>query len=113
MVPSNGSEIVRQINEKMGRVRFWPWVLGGGSASSVALAGEPTGQVFALALILCTTALSALVAYLDVQRKTVVILYDLHEDIVSSLETFANEFDKVVSASRVWNIDSVSESESE
>ena len=113
MVPSNGSEIVRQINEKMGRVRFWPWVLGGGSASSVALAGEPTGQVFALALILCTTALSALVAYLDVQRKTVVILYDLHEDIVSSLETFANEFDKVASASRVWNIDSVSESESE
>jgi Protein of unknown function (DUF4236) len=106
MVPSNGSEIVRQINEKMGRVRFWPWVMGGGLAGSVVLAGEPAGQPFALALILCTTALSALVAYLDVQRKTVVILYDLNDDIVSSLQTFANEFDKVASASRIWNIDS-------
>ena len=111
MVPSNGSEIVRQINEKMGRVRFWPWVLGGGLASSAVLAGEPAGQHFALALILCTTALSALVAYLDVQRKTVVIiydLYDLNEHIISSLQTFANEFDKVASASRIWNIDSAS-----
>ena len=106
MVPSNGSEIVRQINEKIGRMRFWPWVLGGGLASSVVLAGESAGQPFALALILCTTALSALVAYLDVQRKTVVILHDLNEHIVSSLQTFANEFDKVASASRIWNIGS-------
>jgi Protein of unknown function (DUF4236)/Putative peptidoglycan binding domain len=106
MVPSNGSEIVRQINEKMGRVRLWPWVLGGGLASSVVLAGEPAGQPFALVLTLCTMALSALVAYLDVQRKTVVILYDLNEDIVSSLQRFANEFDRVASASRIWNIDS-------
>jgi len=64
MVLSNGSEIVRQINEKMGRVLFWPWVLGGGLA---------------------------LVAYLDVQRKTVVILYDLNEHLVSSLQTFTSE----------------------
>jgi hypothetical protein len=106
MVPSNGSEIVRQINEKMGRVRFWPWVLGGGLASSMVLAAEPAAQPLALALILCTTALSALVAYLDAQRKTVVILYDLNVHIVSSLQTFASEFDKVASASRIWNIDS-------
>jgi hypothetical protein len=39
MVPSNGSEIVQQINEKMGRWRLWPWVLGGGLASSAALCG--------------------------------------------------------------------------
>lgn len=106
MSPSNGSEIVRQISEKMGRVRLWPWVLGGGLASAVVLASEPAGQPFALVLILCTMALSALVAYLDVQRKTVVILYDLNEEIVSSLQTFANEFDKVASASTIWNIDS-------
>ena len=104
--PSNGSEIVRQISEKMGRVRLWPWVLGGGLASAVVLASEPAGQPFALALILCTMALSALVAYLDVQRKTVVIIYDLNEHIISSLQTFANESDKVASASRIWNIDS-------
>src|SRR5262249_25374406 len=39
MMPSNGSEILRQINETMGRLRFWPWVLGGGLASSLVLAG--------------------------------------------------------------------------
>ena len=98
MVPSNFSEILRQINETMGRLRLWPWVLGGGLASSVVLAGEPAGQPFALALILCTIVLTSLVAYMDVQRKTVVILYDLDENIVSSLQTFA-------SASRMWNID--------
>jgi hypothetical protein len=105
MVPSNFSEILRQINETMGRLRLWPWVLGGGLASSVVLAGEPAGQPFALALILCTIVLTSLVAYMDVQRKTVVILYDLNENIVSSLQTFAIEFDKVASASRIWNID--------
>jgi hypothetical protein len=106
MVSTNGSEIVRQINEKIGRWRFWPWVLGGGLASSVALAGEPAGQPFALALILCTAALSTLVAHLDLQRKTVIILYDLNEDVISSLQTFAHAFDRVASASRIWNIDS-------
>jgi hypothetical protein len=110
MVPSNRSEIVRQINEKMGCVRFWPWVLGGGLASSAVLAGEPAGQQFALALILCTTALTALVAYLDIQRKTFVIIYDLNAHITSSLQTFANEFNKVASASRIWNIDSAGRS---
>lgn len=104
MVPSSGSEVVRQINEKTGHIRFWPWVIGGGLAAAMALASEPLGQPFALALLGCTAVLSALTALLDIQRKTVVLLYDLSEDVVSALQVFTSEFDKVASASRIWNI---------
>jgi len=80
MVPSNGSDIVRQINEKMGRMRFWPWVFGGGLLSSAVLAVQPNTQPFALSMIVCTAALCILLAFIDTQRKTVVIMYDLNDD---------------------------------
>lgn len=105
MLPSSGSEVVEQINEKSGRMRLWPWVLGGGLAAAMVLASEPAGQPFAFALLGCTAVLSVLIAFLDIQRKTVVLLYDLAEDVVSALQAFASEFDKVASASRIWNID--------
>jgi hypothetical protein len=76
MVPSNGSDIVQQINERMARVRFWPWVLGGGLLIAALLAAQPNAQPFALALIIFTAALSIFLARIDIQRKTVVILYD-------------------------------------
>jgi hypothetical protein len=41
MVPTNGSDIVEQINEKLGRMRFWPWMLGTGFLSSAFLVGQP------------------------------------------------------------------------
>jgi uncharacterized protein len=106
MVPSNGAEIVSQITEKLRRIRLWPWVLATGLVCSALLASASTGLPFATALLICTAILTALVSYLDVQRKTVVIVYDLNDDIVLSLQRFANEFDKVASASRIWNIDS-------
>jgi hypothetical protein len=106
MVPSNGAEIVSQITEKLRRIWLWPWVLATGLLCSALLAGESAGLPFAMVLLICTAILTALVAYLDVQRKTVVIVYDLNDDIVLSLQQFANEFDKVASASRIWNIDS-------
>lgn len=105
MVPSSSSEVVRQINEKAGRIRLWPWVLVSGLAAAVALASEPVGQPFALALSGCTAVLTALTAFLDIQRKTVVLLYDLDKDVISALQAFTGEFDRVASASRIWNID--------
>jgi hypothetical protein len=105
MVPSNGSDIVRQINEKMARMRLWPWMLGCGLLCSAALMLQPNAQPFALALVICTAVLSILLAYVDIQRKTVVIMYDLNDDVISSLNKFAQEFDKIASARAVWNVD--------
>jgi hypothetical protein len=105
MVPSNGSDIVRQINEKIGRMRFWPWMLGGGLLSSAVLAGQPNAQPFALAMIVCTAVLCILLAFVDTQRKTVVIMYDLNDDVIGPLKTFSREFDNLASATRIWNID--------
>jgi hypothetical protein len=40
------------------------------------------------------------------ERKTVVVLYDLDEEIASVFKAFADEFDKAALASSIWNIDS-------
>jgi uncharacterized protein DUF4236 len=105
MVSANGSDIVRQINETMGRMRFWPWTLGGGLVASAALLTQPNTQPFALALAVCTAALSAFVSHVDAQRKTVVIMYDLHDAVVELFKKFAQEFDYIATANRIWNID--------
>jgi hypothetical protein len=107
MVPSNGSDIVQQINERMARVRFWPWVLGGGLLFAALLAAQPNAQPFALALIIFTAALSVFLAHIDIQRKTVVILYDLSEDALRPLKAFSEEFDKLASAAKIWIIDTL------
>ena len=105
MVSANGADIVRQINETMGRMRFWPWALSGGLLASAALLTQPNTQLSALALAVCTVVLSALLSRIDAQRKTVVIMYDLHDGVVELFKKFAQEFDTIVTANRIWNID--------
>jgi hypothetical protein len=58
-----------------------------------------------LAIAVCTVALSALLYYIDAQRKKVVIMYDLDDDIVVRFKKFAQEFDNIATANRIWNVD--------
>jgi hypothetical protein len=106
MVPSQGEAIVREINEKLNRLWLWPWVLAAGLTGTAVLAAKPAGQPFAIALIVIAAALTALVALLDTQRKSIVVLYDLDEEIASAFKAFADEFDRAALASSIWNIDS-------
>jgi hypothetical protein len=105
MVPVKGSDIVRQINEKLGCIRFAPWLLGSGLISSALLLGQDNTQMIGLIVAFSTIILSTLLHHIDTQRKTVVIMYDLDDDVVAPLKTFAQEFDNVASAQRIWNID--------
>jgi hypothetical protein len=105
MKPTNGSDIVQQISQKMALVRFWPWALGIGLLLSALAMTQPNGGPFALALAAITVALSAFLSRIDEQRKTVVIMYDLDDQVVAPFQTFAQEFDKLATASQIWNID--------
>jgi hypothetical protein len=107
MVPTTGSGIVEQINKKMALLSLWPWLLGSGLATSAYVASLPDGQPFAVALVIITLAASALFAYRDVQRKAVVVMYDLDNDTVETFKAFAEEFDKIGLAQRIRHIDTM------
>jgi hypothetical protein len=66
---------------------------------------QPNGEPFALGLAAVTVALSAFLSRVDEQRKTVVIMYDLDDHVVAPFQTFAQEFDKLATASRIWNVE--------
>jgi hypothetical protein len=85
--------------------RFWPWALGIGLLLSALVMTQPNAGPFALGLAAATVALSAFLSRIDEQRKTVVIMYDLDDQVVAPFQTFAQEFDKLATASRIWNID--------
>jgi len=105
MVPSNGSAIVDEINQKNALVRSWPLLLGLGLIVTAIIAGQPQGNGFAGPLLLVVFALTALAAYWDKQRKTVVILYELENNSEKAFAAFSQAFKAVASAHRIWNID--------
>jgi hypothetical protein len=105
MVPSNGSNIVEQVNEKLASLRLWPWVLGLGFLLSMVAAGQPATQNLAGGIFLVALIGTAAAAYWDHQRRTVVILYDLEDVTEKAFEAFAKAFEQLARAQRIWNID--------
>jgi hypothetical protein len=107
MAPTTGSDIVEQINKKMELWVWWPWVLGSGLAASAYAASLSDGQTIAVALAVITLAASALFAYRDVQRKAVVVMYDLDNDTFEAFKAFAEEFDKLGLSQRIRHMDTM------
>jgi hypothetical protein len=101
MKPSNGSDIVKQINEKLALIRWWPWALGGGLFLSMLLNDQP----LAIATVCLTAIATVFLARWDQTRKAVVMMYDLDEHASAMFKAFSDEFEKLASASRIWNID--------
>jgi hypothetical protein len=58
-----------------------------------------------LGLAVCTIALSIFLYFIDAQRKVVSIFYDLDDDVVLRFKKFAQEFDNIAAADRIWNVD--------
>jgi hypothetical protein len=103
MVPVNSSHIIQHINEKMQRMLLWRWALGAGVIASLVLGLQPEMQAFALVLAICTIILSSFVFYTN--RRAVVIMYNLLEDAEGPFRLFTEEFDKLATAQKIWNID--------
>jgi hypothetical protein len=105
MKPVQGADIVDQINEKMASPRSWPWILGLGTFLGLALLSQPEAQPFAIAVFAATAVFTAICARWDQARRTVVVMYDLADEVTHKLSAFSNEFEKLASASRIWNVD--------
>ena len=104
MVPSNGSKVVEEINEKLALLRRWPWVFGLGLIPAVVLAHQSQTNAVVGTLLL-TALLSAIVTYWDRQRKAVVVLYDLEGNSRQAFEMLGKAFERVGAAQCIWNID--------
>lgn len=106
MKPVNGSDVLEQINDKMRLMPLWPWLLVAGGVLSAVLSSQPTELPLGTLTLAVAGAFSAFLAYYDKQRKTVVIMYDLDNNAAHLFRRFAEEFEKLGSARRIWNVDS-------
>jgi hypothetical protein len=115
MRPSNGSHIVEEINQKMALVPSWPWPAVGGALISFIALGQPNITpligAFVAAFFVLSLALSAVLARWDQQRKLVVVMYDLDDEATGPFKAFTEEFDKLATVSRAWNIDAAAASQ--
>ena len=106
MRPTNGSDIVEQINAKMQQLSLWPWVFMLGVMFSVMIiSGKPTGNPFGFFFFLFTLLITAILARYDHLRKTVVIMYDLEDGAIGPFKNFIEEFDKLSTSENIWNVD--------
>lgn len=105
MKPSNGSDIVDQINQKLGVMKLWPISSVAGIVATVVLLGDPNTAPFAAALAVLTIVGSVILSRWDQSRKTVVLMYDMDEHAEAIAKKFSEEFDKLASASRIWNVE--------
>ena len=106
MKPSNGSQIVDQINEKMRLIPSWPWPMAVAFLLAILVFSQPAGQSISIGVFAIAAISSVFLALYDKQRKTVVVMYDLDDDAVGLFQKFVEEFDKFRSADRIWNVDS-------
>ncbi len=105
MKPSNGSDIVDQINQKLGIMKLWPVSLVAGIVATVLLMSDPNTAPFGIGIAGLTVVGSAILSRWDASRKTVVLMYDMDEHAESVAKQFSDEFDKLASASRIWNVE--------
>lgn len=108
MRPSDSSQLLEQINEKLALARLWPWTLAGGLLLSVLAAGQPQIASAAGSIFVLTAIVTAAAAYWDQQRKTVVVLYDLDVAPQQAFERLTHAFDDVAKAQCIWNIETSS-----
>jgi len=105
MTPASGSSILEEINSKLALRPSWPWLLAGGLVLCAISASVQGGSPFALVLAIFTLVVTAIAARWDAQRKMIVIMYDLDDNVIAPFKAFSEEFDKLARAERIWNVD--------
>lgn len=105
MFPSNGSDIVEQINQKLATPRFWLWCLCGGLFAGVLMAGQPDNANLAVPVICVTLILAGALWWWDQSYRAVVIMYDLADEVTAPFRTLSEQILAIGTAQRIWNID--------
>lgn len=105
MMPSTGSDLLQQINDKMNLWLVWPWLLVGGLVGTFMTGEQPGGEKLVPSFLFLTAVLTFTSWWWDKSRRAVVALYDISDEIAERFGRFTDAFDNVGLASRIWNID--------
>lgn len=103
MSDSSSADLLKELNEKHQKTRFWP-ISATAGAICVWLAGVNgphwAAYLTAVVFLLLTTYL----VYLDEMRKTTVLFYDLDQAAEGTYQTLHDAFDQITSCARTWHI---------
>lgn len=106
MVASSSSGLLDQINDRATSLRSWPLVFGLSLIGSLWAGSQPEMAVLSGPALLLGLATSGLAWHWDKQRRTVVIMYDLSENLLHGYEAFARAMESLGTAQRIWNVES-------
>ena len=104
MTDSSSESLLRELNDKRRKWRFWPWVLaasllGAPQVSQLGVDESIAGIVMFLGLI--TTPV---VAYWDRLRRTTVLLYEMEPDAQARYQQLHDAFDTLKGCARTWHL---------
>lgn len=106
MTDSNAQDVIKQINEKLSTISFWPFICFSGLCAIFLLNNYfPENQILYLVCGVFTIVFSLIVSRYDQTRKTVVLMYDLDNESTHAFKNLTEEFDKFISVSKKWNIE--------
>jgi hypothetical protein len=98
MTDSSSSDLLNELNSKRKKIRFWPIAL--------ILGGVLTAMIPWPAVGIILTTLAIMIAYYyDQLRKTVVLFYELEDDIEPLFNSLHHAAKEMSSCKRVWHIE--------
>lgn len=106
IVDSSSQALLDELNVKQRRSRLWPWALAGSLVAVVIAIGQGAPSwALLMVSVLCTLGV-AWVAFNDVLRKTVVLMYELDPPQEAALEALHEAAQHLTSASGGWHVSS-------
>jgi hypothetical protein len=105
MVPASAEDILAQINNGLSTLSLWPYPLILGAAGAYYVSSFRDPLLYLCGIISISIFLTLWAIYVDIIRKTVVVMYDLESDVESSYNKFLESFAEAWNCQRIWNID--------
>lgn len=98
MTDSNSAELLDELNSKRKRHRLWPIVLIIGFILTALTSWSLIGFII--------TALASIAAYYyDLMKKTVVLFYDMDEDVKPLYEALHHAINQIATCKMIWHIE--------
>lgn len=104
MTDSSAESLLRELNDKRRKWRFWPWVLMATLLSAPQLQKVGVNEAIPAAVLLFGLIATAVVAYCDQMRRTTVLFYDMQEDAQARYQQLHDAFDALKGCARTWHL---------
>lgn len=104
IVDSSSQALLDELNMKQRRSRLWPWALAASVVLFFVLIGNGLPPWTILSFMALATLGVAWIAFNDVLRKTVVLMYELEPSLEVALEGLHEAAQQLTSAAGVWHV---------